>query len=120
MESRTGQSQDITPGRGGGVLLTDITTVRAGSWGAQQAGPAPAHLSLPFWMEGWPRLALSKSGEFLLRFVLVERTLFCGEQRAGSCYGKGQSTCSPSAFHHQRRVGKKGLCFDFGQLGLLQ
>ena len=33
-------------------------------------------LSLPFWMEAWPRLALSRSGEFLLRFVLVERMLF--------------------------------------------
>lgn len=44
---------------------------------------AAAHLSLPFWMEAWPRLALSKSGEFLLRFVLVERTLFCGGDRAG-------------------------------------
>jgi hypothetical protein len=31
-------------------------------------------------MEAWPRLALSRSGEFLLRFVLVERTLFCGEE----------------------------------------
>lgn len=88
MESRTGQGQDITPRSGGGVLLTDITTVRAGSWGARQAGPAPAYLSLPFWMEAWPRLALSKSGEFLLRFVLVERTLFCGEQRAGLCHRK--------------------------------
>lgn len=57
------------------VLLTDITAVRGGSWGIWQA----AHLSLPFWMEAWPRLALSKSGEFLLRFVLVERMLFCGE-----------------------------------------
>lgn len=38
--------------------------------------PGMVRLSLPFWMEAWPRLALSKSGEFLLRFVLVERTLF--------------------------------------------
>lgn len=40
------------------------------------AGSPDTHLSLPFWMEAWPRLALSKSGEFLLRFVLVERMLF--------------------------------------------
>ena len=38
--------------------------------------PGMVRLSLPFWMEAWPRLALSRSGEFLLRFVLVERTLF--------------------------------------------
>lgn len=64
--------------REGRVLLTDVT---AGSGsGARQAGPRPAHLSLPFWMEAWPRLALSRSGEFLLRFVLVERTLFCGKE----------------------------------------
>ena len=61
------------------VLLTDVTAGRGGSRGIWQAGPGPAHLSLPFWMEAWPRLVLSKSGEFLLRFVLVERTLFCGE-----------------------------------------
>lgn len=58
------------------MLLTDVPAARGGSWGAWRAGPGPAHLSLPFWMEAWPRLALSKSGEFLLRFVLVERTLF--------------------------------------------
>lgn len=46
------------------------------------AGSPGTHLSLPFWTEDWPRLALSKSGEFLLRFVLVERTLFCEEWRA--------------------------------------
>lgn len=61
--------------------------------------PGMVRLSLPFWMEAWPRLALSKSGEFLLRFVLVERTLFCEEGRAGLCHGtpgfhwQGQSTC---------------------------
>lgn len=80
MDGWTGQSQDGTPGyRMGGVLLTDVTTEGAAP-GAWQAGPRPAHLSLPFWMEAWPRLALSRSGEFLLRFVLVERTLFCGEE----------------------------------------
>lgn len=47
-------------------------------------GSPETHLSLPFWMEAWPRLALSKSGEFLLRFVLVERTLFCGKWRAST------------------------------------
>lgn len=45
-----------------------------------QGRPGPAYLSLPFWMEAWPRLDLSRSGEFLLRFVLVERTLFCGRK----------------------------------------
>lgn len=60
-------------------LLTDITAVKDGSGAVWWAGPGSAHLSLPFWMEAWPRLALSKSGEFLLRFVLVERTLFCRE-----------------------------------------
>lgn len=34
----------------------------SGSGGTRQAGPRPAHLSLPFWMEAWPRLALSRSG----------------------------------------------------------
>lgn len=48
------------------------------------AGSPDTHLSLPFWMEAWPRLALSKSGEFLLRFVLVERMLFCGKWRAST------------------------------------
>ena len=76
MDGWTGQSQDGTPGSGrGGVLLTDVTAGGAALGGA--AGRAQAsHLSLPFWMEAWPRLALSRSGEFLLRFVLVERTLF--------------------------------------------
>lgn len=61
------------------MLLTDVTAGGAALGGA--AGRAQAsHLSLPFWMEAWPRLALSRSGEFLLRFVLVERTLFCGEE----------------------------------------
>lgn len=80
MDGWTGQSQDGTPGSGrGGVLLTDVTAGGAALGGA--AGRAQAsHLSLPFWMEAWPRLALSRSGEFLLRFVLVERTLFCGEE----------------------------------------
>lgn len=73
-------------GAGGGRSSTDRCHHRE-RWlrRAWQAGPRPAHLSLPFWMEAWPRLALSKSGEFLLRFVLVERTLFCGKQRTRLC-----------------------------------
>lgn len=59
--------------------MTSLTgvTVRCGP--TSMASSSDTHLSLPFWMEAWPRLALSKSGEFLLRFVLVERTLFCGD-----------------------------------------
>lgn len=39
--------------------------------------PGEPYLSLPFCMEFWPRLVRSSMGEFRLRLVLVERTLFC-------------------------------------------
>lgn len=81
----TGPGQEGLQGHCSGeqkmMLLTAIfATVRSGP--NITAGNPGTHLSLPFWIEDWPRLALSKSGEFLLRFVLVERTLFCEEWRA--------------------------------------
>lgn len=109
------------------MLLTDVTAVRGSSWGAWRAGPGPAHLSLPFWMEAWPRLALSKSGEFLLRFVLVERTLFCGDkgqdcvtQKPECSIGRVSKPVSllPSTTGGKGR--KKGFAFTLGGLDFLQ
>ena len=95
-------------------------------WGARQAGPRPAHLSLPFWMEAWPRLALSRSGEFLLRFVLVERTLFCGEEGEELYHRKPKwsQIQLPSPLSTMSngggRGGEKGCCFDSGGQGFLR
>lgn len=97
----------------GVVLLTDVTDVERWllAW--------PAHLSLPFWMEAWPRLALSKSGEFLLRFVLVERMLFCGEERTKllqkACF-TGRVT-APLSLHLPPGAGtgrQTAACFSSG------
>lgn len=97
----------------GVVLLTELTAVRGGSW------PRPAHLSLPFWMEAWPRLALSKSGEFLLRFVLVERMLFCGGERTRLCYRKPVSLAGsqhpfPASFPQEQAQSGTAACFSSG------
>lgn len=111
------------------MLLTDVPAARGGSWGAWRAGPGPAHLSLPFWMEAWPRLALSKSGEFLLRFVLVERTLFCGDKGQDCVTQKPERSIGglskpvsllPSTTRGKGR--KKGFAFTLGggALGFLQ
>lgn len=103
------------------MLLTDVPAARGGSWGAWRAGPGPAHLSLPFWMEAWPRLALSKSGEFLLRFVLVERTLFCGDKGQDCVTQKPERSIGglskpvsllPSTTRGKGR--KKGFAFTLG------
>lgn len=111
------------------MLLTNVPAARGGSWGAWRAGPGPAHLSLPFWMEAWPRLALSKSGEFLLRFVLVERTLFCGDKGQDCVTQKPERSIGglskpvsllPSTTRGKGR--KKGFAFTLGggALGFLQ
>lgn len=100
--------------REGRVLLTDVTAGGVAP-GARRAGPRPALLSLPFWMEAWPRLALSRSGEFLLRFVLVEGSAVLWEE-GEELYLENQSghkSSSFSPFYHEQwreRGGEKGCC----------
>lgn len=43
-------------------------------------GPGTVRMSVPLCLEAWPGLAPSQSGEFLLSFVLVERSLLAGGQ----------------------------------------
>lgn len=80
-----------------GGQKTVSTDLVAGRGGPKKRGRQTqvAHLSLPFWMEAWPRLALSKSGEFRLRFVLVERTLFCWGRKSRSVVRSGSLRALP-------------------------